>query len=92
MMWHALKVEVLSLNYQPSHRYLDMRQECRTSKSVASHSCDWLLLILAIGAQGASLPKTDGNGRFTLGVKAVLKPNPCSPLVEIWKLAPRPLH
>ena len=45
MMWHHFKVEVLSLKHQPSHRYLDIRQECRSSKSVASHSCDWLFLI-----------------------------------------------
>ena len=31
MMWHGLKVEVLSLKHRPDHRYLDMRQECRTS-------------------------------------------------------------
>ena len=31
-------------------------------------------------------------GRFTQGVKAVLKPNPCCPLVEIMKSASRPLH
>ena len=35
MMWHGLKVEVLSLKHQPSHRYLDFMQECRTFKSVA---------------------------------------------------------
>ena len=29
MMWHGLKVEVLSLKHRPSRRYLDMRQECR---------------------------------------------------------------
>ena len=36
MMWHGLKEEVLSLKHQPSHRYLDMRQECRTLKSGTS--------------------------------------------------------
>ena len=60
MMWRGLKVEVLSLKHLPSHQYLDMRQECRTSKSVASRFCDWLLLVLAMRAQGASLTKTDG--------------------------------
>ena len=44
----------------PSHRYLEMRQECRTFESVASGPCDWLLLVLAMRAQGASLTKTDG--------------------------------
>ena len=66
MMWHGLGVEVLSLKHRPSHRlHLDMRQECRTSKSVASRSCDWLILVLAMRAQGAPLTKqnktkTDG--------------------------------
>jgi hypothetical protein len=59
-MWHGLKVEVLSLNYRPSHWYLDMRQENRTSKSVASRLCDWLLLVLAIRPLGAPITKTDG--------------------------------
>ena len=59
MMWHGLKAEVLSLQHRPSHRYLDMRQECRTFKSVASRPCDWLLLVLAMRARGASLTKTD---------------------------------
>jgi hypothetical protein len=43
MMWHGLKVEVLSLKHRPSHRYLNMRQEYRTFKSVISRPCDWLL-------------------------------------------------
>ena len=61
MMWHGLKVEVLKVSkHQPSHRYLDMRQECRTFKSVASYPCDWLLLVLVMRARGASLTKTDG--------------------------------
>ena len=60
MMWHGLKVEVLRLKHQSSYWYLDMRQECRTFKSVASCPCDWLFLVLAMRAQGASLPKTDG--------------------------------
>ena len=34
MTWHDLKVEVLK--HRPSHRYPNMRQECRTFKSVAS--------------------------------------------------------
>ena len=59
-MWHGLTVEVLSLEHRLSHRILDMRQECRTSKSVALCSCDWLLLVLAIRARGAPLTKTDG--------------------------------
>ena len=37
-----------------------MRQECRISKSVASGPCDWLLLDLAMRAQGAPLAETDG--------------------------------
>ena len=57
MMWHGLKVEVLSLKHRPSHRYLDMRQECRTFET---QGCDWLLLVLAMRARGASLTKTDG--------------------------------
>ena len=57
MMWHGLKVEVLSLKHRPSHRYLDMKQEGRTFKNVTSHPCHWLLLVLAMRAQGASLTK-----------------------------------
>ena len=34
-----------------------MRQECRTSKSVVSRSCDWLLLVLAMRARRAPLTK-----------------------------------
>ena len=60
MMWHGLKVEVLSLKHRPSHRYLGMRQECRTFKSVVSRPCDRLLLVLAMRARGAPLIKTDG--------------------------------
>jgi hypothetical protein len=61
MMWHGLKVEVLiSLKHRPSHRYLDMRQEYRTFESVASHPCDWLLLVLDMRVRGAPLTKTDG--------------------------------
>ena len=60
MMWPGLKVEVLSLKHRPSHQYLDMRQECRTYKSVASRPCDWLFLVLAMRAWGAPLTKTDG--------------------------------
>jgi hypothetical protein len=60
MMWHGLKVRVLSLKHLPSHWYLDMRQEYRTFKSVATRPCDWLLLVLAMRAQGAPLTKTDG--------------------------------
>jgi hypothetical protein len=60
MMWHGLKVEVLSLKYQPSHRYLNMRQEYRTFKNVTSRPCDWLLLVLTMRARGAPLTKTDG--------------------------------
>ena len=60
LMWHGLRVEVLSLKHQPSHRYLDMRQECRGFKSVASGPCDWLLLVLAMRARGALLTETDG--------------------------------
>ena len=60
MMSHGLKVEVLSLKHPPSHRYVGMRQGCRTSKSVAFRSCDWLRLVLAMRARGAPLTKTDG--------------------------------
>jgi hypothetical protein len=59
-MWHGLKVEVLSLKHRSSRRHLDMRQEFRSFKSVASYLCDWLLLVLAMRAQRASLTKTDG--------------------------------
>jgi hypothetical protein len=44
--------------HQPSHWYLDTRQECRTFKSIASRPCDWLLLVLAMRARGAALTKT----------------------------------
>jgi hypothetical protein len=44
-MWHGLKAEGLSLQTQPSHRYLDVRQCCRTFQSVASGPCDWLLVL-----------------------------------------------
>jgi hypothetical protein len=48
MMWHDLKVEVLSLKHRPSHRYLNMRQEDGTFKSVTSRpGCDWLLFSLS---------------------------------------------
>ena len=60
MMWHGLKVEVLSLKHRSSHGYLDMRQECRTFKGAASRPCDWFLLVLAMRARGAPLTKTYG--------------------------------
>ena len=60
IMWHGLKVEVISLKHRPSHRYLDMRQECSTFKSVASCPYDWLLLVLAMRSRGPSLTKADG--------------------------------
>jgi hypothetical protein len=60
MTWHGFKVEVLRLKHRPSHQYPDMRQECRTFKSVATCPCDWLPLVLAMRVQGASLTKTDG--------------------------------
>ena len=44
MMWLGLKVEVLSLKHEPSQWYLDMRQEYRTSKSVASRPL-WLVAL-----------------------------------------------
>ena len=31
----------------------------------------------------------EGKGRFTQGVKAVLKPNPCCPLVEFLEINPK---
>jgi hypothetical protein len=62
MIWHGLKVEVLGLKHQPSHQYLDLRQECRTFNSVASRPCDWLLLVLAMRARGA--PSTKNNGKI----------------------------
>jgi hypothetical protein len=58
-MWYGLKAEVIILKYQPSHRYLDRRQQCRTFKSVVSRPYDWMLLVLAMRARGASLTKTD---------------------------------
>ena len=47
MMWHGLKVQVLSLKHRPSYRYLNMRKEYRTFESVASRPCDWLLSSLS---------------------------------------------
>ena len=56
-----MKVLKLKLRTDPPiGKYLDMRQEYRTSKSVVSRSCDWLLLVLAMRAQGTPLTKTDG--------------------------------
>ena len=49
-----------NLKHQPSHWYLEMRQECRTFKSVTSSPCDWLLLVLALRMRGATWTKTDG--------------------------------
>ena len=43
----------------PPQRYLDMRQECGTFKSVAYCPGDWLLLVLAMRARGDPLTKTD---------------------------------
>ena len=60
MMWHGLKVKVLSLKHRPYHRYLDMRQECRIFESVTSRPCDWLLLVSALRTQGTPLTKIDG--------------------------------
>ena len=68
----CLKSGGSKLNYRPYHRYLDMRQECRTFKSVASRSCDCLFLVLAIGVRGAPLTKpiisikTFGDGTKTI--------------------------
>ena len=56
MMWHGLKVDVLSLK----HRYLDIRQQCRTFESVVSCPYDWLFLVLVMRAQGALLTKANG--------------------------------
>ena len=50
----------LSLKHRPPHRYLNMRQEYKSFKSVASCPCDWLLLVLIMRARGAPLTKTDG--------------------------------
>ena len=63
MMWHVLIVEVVSLKHPltlPTITLDDMRQECRTFKSVASRPSDWLLLVLAIRAQGAPITTSDG--------------------------------
>jgi hypothetical protein len=60
MMWHGLQVEALSLKHRPSHWYLDIKQECRTFKSVTSHPCNWLLFGLAMRTRGAPLTKTNG--------------------------------
>ena len=60
MMWHGLKVKVLSLKHRPSHWYLDMRQECRIFESVTSRPCDWLLLVSALRTQETPLTKIDG--------------------------------
>ena len=59
-MWHGLEVEVLSLEQQSSHGYLDMRRQCKTFKSVASRPCDWLVLVLAMRAREAPLTETVG--------------------------------
>jgi hypothetical protein len=61
-------MEDLRLKHRPSHWYLDMRQEGRTFESVASYPCDWLLLVLAMRAQGASSTKT--NGKIDVSRKA----------------------
>ena len=53
-------MEVLSLKHRPSHQYLEMRQEYKTFKRVASSPCDWLLLVLAMKVRGAPLIKIDG--------------------------------
>ena len=63
MMRHGLKVEVLSLKHRPSHRYLNMRQEYRTFKSVASCPCDWLLFNLSYKGRRSSI-KTKTNGKI----------------------------
>ena len=55
--WQGLKTEVVSLKHRPSHRYLEMGQECRTFKSVACGLCDWMLSDLAMRAP---LTKIDG--------------------------------
>jgi hypothetical protein len=42
-----------------------MRQEYQTFKSVTSNSCDWLLLVLAMRAQGALTNKQKNtNGKI----------------------------
>ena len=47
-----------------------MMQECSTSKSVASRSCDELLLVLALRAQGAPLTSSLlSTASFSLGVE-----------------------
>jgi hypothetical protein len=88
MMWHGLKVEVLSLKHRPSHQYLDMRQEYRTSKSIASRSCDWLLLVLAMRPLGASLTKTDGK----IGVRVVRHLGMGQKLSNIHCLVDKPMN
>ena len=50
-MWHGFEVEVLNFKHRSTHHDLDMRQECRTFKSVASRPCHWLLF--DVRAQGA---------------------------------------
>ena len=54
MLWDGLKAEVLSLKHLPI-KYLEMRHECRTFRSVVSDPCDRLFLVLAMRAQGVSL-------------------------------------
>ena len=58
LMWHGLKVEALSLKHRPSHRYLDMRQECRTFKIVASRPCDWFAFSLSYEGTPLTKPKS----------------------------------
>jgi hypothetical protein len=53
----VLKVEVLSHKRRPAHRYLNMRQEYRAFKSVASRPCDGLLFSLGYEGTKSSINK-----------------------------------
>ena len=65
-MWQGLKVEVLNLKHPPSHRYLEMRQACRTLKIVASSSCGWLLLGFSYEGARSSMNKSRGKNRWVV--------------------------
>ena len=58
--WHAFENGGCKPQAPIPHQYVDMRQERRTFKSVASDSCDWLFSVLAIKVQGATFIKTNG--------------------------------
>ena len=54
MIWHGLKAYILSLKHRP------LPSVASHEASVASRSCDWLLLDLAMRERGAPLTKKIG--------------------------------